>query len=89
MGLAARPASSSALMMFFLYSAATKFGSGFPGSLIPTVNAHCCRPFLSREVTTQIRYRSFHMLSKFMAVRLLILFCRLLSSWDSLRGQKA
>ena len=40
MGLAARLAFSSALMMFFLNSAATKVGSGFPGSLIPTVNAY-------------------------------------------------
>ncbi len=40
MGLAARLAFSSALMLFFLNSAATKVGSGFPGSLIPTTNAY-------------------------------------------------
>jgi len=40
MGLATRLVFSSALMMFFLNSAATKVGSGFPASLIPTVNAY-------------------------------------------------
>ncbi len=40
MGLFARLAFSSALMMFFLNSAATKVGSGFPANLVPTVNAY-------------------------------------------------
>ena len=40
MGLTARLAFSSALMMFFINSAMTKVGSGFPDFLIPTVNAY-------------------------------------------------
>jgi putative oxidoreductase len=40
LGLAARLVFSSVLMMFFLNSAATKVGSGFPGALIPTSGAY-------------------------------------------------
>lgn len=40
MGLAARFAFSSVLLMFFLNSAATKVGSGFPGIFIPGAGAY-------------------------------------------------
>ncbi len=40
LGLTARLAFSSVLMMYFLNSAATKVGSGFPASLIPTSGAY-------------------------------------------------
>ncbi len=40
LGLAARLIFSSVLMMFFLNSAATKVGSGFPGMLVPTSGAY-------------------------------------------------
>ena len=40
LGLSARLAFSSVLMMYFLNSALTKVGSGFPGSIIPTSGAY-------------------------------------------------
>jgi len=40
MGLVARLAFSSVLLAFFLNSAATKLGSGFPGLLIPAAGAY-------------------------------------------------
>ncbi len=40
MGLFARFAFASALMVFFLNSALTKVGSGFPGFLVPVSNAY-------------------------------------------------
>ena len=40
LGLAARLSFASVLMMYFLNSAATKVGSGFPGMLIPTSGAY-------------------------------------------------
>lgn len=39
-GLAARLAFASVLLVFFLNSAATKVGSGFPGFLIPEISAY-------------------------------------------------
>jgi putative oxidoreductase len=39
-GLAARLAFGSVLLVFFLNSAATKVGSGFPGFLIPDIGAY-------------------------------------------------
>ena len=40
MGLAARFAFSSVLMVYFLNSAMTKVGSGFPGFLVPKIGAY-------------------------------------------------
>lgn len=40
LGLAARMVFSSVLLMYFLNSAATKVGSGFPDMLIPTAGAY-------------------------------------------------
>ena len=40
LGLGARLVFSSVLLMFFLNSAATKLGSGFPGMFVPTTGAY-------------------------------------------------
>ncbi|MEQ9556306.1 MAG: DoxX family protein [Rhodospirillales bacterium] len=40
LGLTARLVFSSVLLVFFLHSAATKVGTGFPGSLIPGAGAY-------------------------------------------------
>lgn len=39
-GLAARLTFASVLLMYFLNSASTKVGSGFPATLVPTTNAY-------------------------------------------------
>jgi len=40
LGLAARFVFASVLLLFYLNSAMTKFGSGFPEALVPTANAY-------------------------------------------------
>lgn len=60
MGLAARLVFSSVLMVFFLHSAGTKVGDGFPGFLIADVGAYAqIIPPIAEAVTYDVSRISF------------------------------